>query len=239
MIPDRTRGRGDKATLGVALFFGRILWLFCLILLFFVQSATAQTWHTRVVEVLDGDTVVLEGGERLRLRGVDAPEVRHGRRPGQFYGQEARKELQTLLGRGDVLLDRIELGTDRYGRLVGVAHLPDGRCLNVLLVVAGAAFAYPHASDKNAVLAEEILRAQRTAIAQSRGFWPKILSLPAARDSYVGTRSSKRFHRLSCATGRKVKKYNQIMFPSLRAAFEAGFSPARECTPWPRARSGK
>lgn len=239
MIRKRCWHQNDKATLGVALFFGWTIWLFCLVFLVFGSSAMAETWRTRVVHVLDGDTVVLQGGERLRLRGIDAPEVRHGRRPGQFYGQEARAVLRNLLGRADVILDRKELGTDRYGRLVGVAQLPDGRNLNILMVAQGAAFAYAHTSDKDPALAEDILYVQRQAMRQGLGFWPHILSLPAAGDNYVGTRSSKRFHRLTCATGRKVKKRNQVRFSSLKAAFEAGFAPARGCTPWPKVRSGK
>ena len=43
-----------------------------------------------MASVLDGDTLVLESGERLRLRGIDAPELRHGNDPGQYYGVESK-----------------------------------------------------------------------------------------------------------------------------------------------------
>ena len=68
---------------------------------------------------------------------------------------------------------------------------------------------------------------------QGRGFWPAILGSGPAKAGYAGTRSSKRFHVLSCPQGRKVKAGNQVRFSSLRDAFAAGYAPARECTPWP------
>ena len=227
-----------KATPGVAFFFGPMrMFLVGLVVLLLAANASAETWRVRVDAVLDGDTVVLRGGERLRLRGIDAPEIRHGDKPGQYYGQEAKKTLARLVADRDVFLDRSELQTDRYGRMVGAVHLGDGRNVNLLMIEAGAAFAYSHQTDKDADFAARLVQAQRLAMSQSKGFWPRILALPKAGNVYVGNKSSKRFHDETCATGRRVKPRNRIVFSSLREAFAAGFSPARACTPWPSARS--
>jgi micrococcal nuclease len=44
----------------------------------------------RIVErVIDGDTLVLENGERVRLIGVDTPETKDPRKPVQHFGKEA------------------------------------------------------------------------------------------------------------------------------------------------------
>src|SRR5829696_3940967 len=44
----------------------------------------------RVVErVIDGDTLVMENGERVRLIGVDTPETKHPNRPIEQFGKEA------------------------------------------------------------------------------------------------------------------------------------------------------
>ena len=42
-----------------------------------------------VTRVVDGDTLVLDGGERVRLIGVDTPETVHPTRPVEYFGREA------------------------------------------------------------------------------------------------------------------------------------------------------
>lgn len=216
-----------------ALFFALRSMLACLTLCLLSVSAGAETWRVRAVSVLDGDTVVLDTKQRLRLRGIDAPELPHGSSPGQYYGKESKKILAALVMGRDLLLDREELDTDRYGRLVGSARLMDGRVLNALMVEAGAAFVYSHRTDQDCGLGDRLLALQREAMRQGRGFWPRILALPAPPGAFVGSRSSMRFHAAACTNARKIKPGNRMFFSSLRQAFEAGYAPARECTPWP------
>lgn len=66
----------------------------------------------KVTEVLDGDTIVLETGEKLRYQGIDAPEQN------QRWGEEAKNFNQKLvLGKKvKVEFDRVKL--DKYGRLL-------------------------------------------------------------------------------------------------------------------------
>ncbi len=42
-----------------------------------------------VTRVIDGDTLVLNGGERVRLIGVDTPETVHPTKPVEYFGKEA------------------------------------------------------------------------------------------------------------------------------------------------------
>ena len=236
MSPDRKPLPRSKATpQKVAFFFGlpRVVLAACVLLCLLVQAASADGWRVRVRKVLDGDTVVLEGGERLRLRGIDAPEVGHGDAPGQFYGREAGLVLESLVSGRLIVLDRDELDRDRYGRLVGLARLEDGRLVNLAMIEHGAAFVYPHHADADRDLAGRLLAAQLSAMARGEGFWPGVLRSSAAGREYLGNRSSKRFHALSCPQGQKVGQTNRIRFSSLEEAFRAGFAPARECTPWP------
>ena len=95
------------------------------------------------------------------------------------------------------------------------------------------AFAYPHTEDRDSGLASILLEAQREAMRQGKGFWPRILSMPSASGGYVGSRSSLRFHSASCAETAKISRANRIVFSSLRQAFDAGYAPAKECTSWP------
>lgn len=235
MNPDRGPIRISKATFPVAFFFGalRTLAAAAVVLGLLVQAALAGDWRVRVEKVLDGDTVVLDGGERLRLRGIDAPEVGHNGDPWQYYGREATEALAALVPGKTIFLDRDELDRDRYGRLVGLARLGDGRLVSLAMIEQGAAFVYPHHSDGDAELGHRLLQAQVSAMARGEGFWPALLRSAAAERGYLGNRNSRRFHALSCAQGRTVGTANQVRFSSLSEAFAAGFAPARECTPWP------
>jgi Staphylococcal nuclease homologue len=58
------------------------------LLLVFVGLAVAQQF-ARVKRAIDGDTIMLESGERVRLIGVDTPESVDPRRPVERFGKEA------------------------------------------------------------------------------------------------------------------------------------------------------
>jgi len=218
-----------KATPGVAFFFCAA----CVFALSLSAAVEARTWTVGVDAVVDGDTLILAGGERLRLRGIDAPELAHQGRPGQYFAGESKKILSAVVQGRSLQLETSELERDRYGRLVGLARLSDGRLVNLLMIELGAAFVYPHASDKDNGLGERMLAAQRAAMDGSKGFWPVVLHSRASVSKFTGTRSSRRFHVQSCSLGREVKESNKVRFSSLRDAFAAGYAPARECTPWP------
>ncbi len=235
MSPRPGEIENPKATPWVAFFFWvpiRVL-LGALLLLVFAQGALAETWRVGVKAVLDGDTMVLDGGKRLRLRGIDAPEVSRRDKSGQYYSRQSRERLASLVSGRILVLDKAELGTDRYGRLVGVARLADGRMVNLLMIEGGAAFVYPHASDKDRELTRRLHAAQKEAMDRGKGFWPALLRSPGAKTVYMGTKSTKRFHTLTCSQGRKVGTANRVYFSSLQEAFAAGYAPARGCSPWP------
>ncbi|NNM72023.1 thermonuclease family protein [Enterovirga aerilata] len=92
------------------------------------------------VRVVDGDTIEL-GGRRLRIAGIDAPELRQTcERGGELYrcGETAREELRRLAGPG--LTCRVA-GRDRYARDLAVCEA-GGRDVGAALVSAGLATAY-------------------------------------------------------------------------------------------------
>jgi endonuclease YncB( thermonuclease family) len=115
-----------------------------------------------VVDVLDGDSLVLQrGGERLQIRlyGVDCPER------GQPYSARAREFTRSVaLNRRVTVAIRDE---DPYGRLVSEVTLPDGRVLNQLLVGEGWAWWYRHHAEGDRVLA----RLEEEARVAGRGLW--------------------------------------------------------------------
>jgi endonuclease YncB( thermonuclease family) len=66
------------------------------------HAATSRTLVAKVERVNDGDTLTAlkSDGTKLRIRllGIDAPEIPHGTKPGQPYGDEARDYLARLIG---------------------------------------------------------------------------------------------------------------------------------------------
>ena len=134
-------------------------WAVAAAVLFLVGSAVYSHWHakpdpssaesagdTHVDRVIDGDTIVVSGpgmtNEHLRLRGVDAPEVKHpGLNQDAYFGPESRSYLTSRLAGKTVILkfDGTEK-RDRYQRLLAYVYLGDGDCVNLDLVRDGMAY---------------------------------------------------------------------------------------------------
>lgn len=109
----------------------------------FTHAAIPRILVAKVERVSDGDTVTALTSEgtklKIRLLGIDAPEVPHGEKPGQPYGEEARDYLDHLIGGKTVRLDAY--GPDRSDRILAVVW--DGLVnVNLLLVVMGYAEGY-------------------------------------------------------------------------------------------------
>jgi len=97
-------------------------------------SLAADTFTGKVVGVSGGDTISVMRGDRsvkVRLHGIDCPEKK------QAFGTRA-KQFTSDLAFGKEVTVRIQT-TDRYGRIVGMVILPDGKNLNWELVGTGFA----------------------------------------------------------------------------------------------------
>ena len=97
----------------------------------------------RIAYVVDGDTVQLTNGRRVRLVQIDTPEVYNS---SECYGAQASRITKRLLPRGTAVRLYNEPKTDAvdaYGRLLRyVFRVRDGLDLNVQLVRVGAAAPY-------------------------------------------------------------------------------------------------
>jgi micrococcal nuclease len=103
----------------------------------------------RVVYVVDGDTFDIDAPDgdtsrtRIRLWGVDTPEIAHGEVPAMHFGPQAREFAESVLAGKDVHLVLVPNATrGLYGRLLAYAFLePGGRMFNEMLVEHGLAYA--------------------------------------------------------------------------------------------------
>lgn len=126
-----------------------------------------------VTRVVDGDTldVSISGRtERVRLLGIDAPELPHEGVPEEPFAREATAFVRRLTRGRRVTLSPEPGHEDRdsYGRLLRYVTLPDGRCLNVLLVCEGYARLFARVRLAHG---DELRACEKAARAEGRGLW--------------------------------------------------------------------
>jgi micrococcal nuclease len=141
-------------------------------------SPAADGPNATVVAVIDGDTFDVEISgrrERVRLLGIDTPEVAHqafgdrAANAAECYGVEAAAFTAGLLPIGaQVRLERDVVGRDHYGRLLAHAHLGN-TYVNVEVVRRG--YAQPLFIAPNAVNRDVIVAAATAAEADDVGLW--------------------------------------------------------------------
>jgi len=209
----------------------------CLLGIIFVfalglSMALAEVREVRVAWVPDGDTLILDNREVVRLKGIDAPETGYNGEPGQYFAREAAERLEELVMDRSLTMKTGQVSEDRYGRTLAYVYLPSGEKINVLLVEEGLAFYYPH-PDQDEAFSGRIYRAQQRAVDQGLGFWPEVLAQEPKVEGWPGNKRSRRFHHPDCGYGQRIADHNMRMFSSLGEAFYAGFAPCRRCTPWP------
>ena len=128
----------------------------------------ASTRAAAIVErIVDGDTLVVRGGARIRLVQIDAPEAGT-----ECYSASSTRELVRLAPPGtrialdaDRRLDRV----DRYDRLLRYVFAA-GKNVNVELVRRGAATPYFYGGDRGRY-ASALLSATSAARSAGRGMW--------------------------------------------------------------------
>ncbi|MCA1743937.1 MAG: thermonuclease family protein, partial [Desulfovibrionales bacterium] len=119
--------------------------IFCFIFfLFFIAASSIYARQAKVVWVPDGDTLVLEGREFVRLKGIDAPETGDEGEMDQYFASESTLRLEELTKGRSVNLKIGQEPEDRFGRTLAYVYLPTGENLNILMVREGLAFYYPH-----------------------------------------------------------------------------------------------
>jgi micrococcal nuclease len=121
----------------------------------------------RVTKHTDGDTLWVSGIGKVRLIGVDTPEV-YGN--DECYGREASAFVERIVPLGSAVNYRLGIEErDRYGRALAYLYLDDGRLLNLLLVERG--YAQVLTIPPNVDFAQRFRRAARRARAAGRGLW--------------------------------------------------------------------
>jgi len=122
----------------------------------------------RVTRVLDGDTIVLDNGETVRLIGVDAPETHHPEIPVQRFGEEATEFLKRFAEGFECTLEYEPNNIrDQYGRLLAYVFVGD-RLANAEIIRRGYAYAYTRFPFRRQA---EFIASEREAREHQYGLW--------------------------------------------------------------------
>jgi endonuclease YncB( thermonuclease family) len=140
-------------------------------------------FSARVEHVYDGDTVRLADGRKVRLIGVNTPELGRDGRADEPHARAAKDWLQRQVHRQQVYLLPGADPRDRYGRLLAHLYLPDGQLAAEGLIRSGLGFAL--AVGRNDRLADCLFAAEGPAQQQQLALWRQA-PLAAARVNRAG-----------------------------------------------------
>ena len=125
-----------------------------------------------VAKVTDGDTIRI-ANERIRLHGIDAPEMRQkcGTETGELYqcGQTASEKLREAIGNQPVDCQFFE--RDRYDRIIGTCFNATGKNIQSWMVKDGWAVAYRRYSTR-------YVKEENAAREAKRGIWRGMFAMP-------------------------------------------------------------
>lgn len=175
-----------------------------------------------IKRVIDGDTIELQGGDRLRLLAIDTPEKNE-----PFYQKAKDFVSRVALGKTARIVYS-NRRRDHYGRLLGYLYV-DTLFVNKIILENGLGYLYLFKDNNlNSPEVKELLTAQRNAIHNHRGLW----SLPREPEAYyININGSFRFHRPGCRVVSRIKPGHYRIFKTREEALLEGLSPCRICKP--------
>jgi micrococcal nuclease len=191
---------------------------------------TAQAQWRICTRVIDGDTIVLDGQETIRLIGVDTPETKDPRKPVQYFGQEAYEFTRKLVEGKKVRLEYDQDRVDKYGRTLAYVYLEDGSHVNAQIILMGYGHAYTVYPFK---YMEAFRNYEKVARESGLGLWAsspetKKQEVQPANENvtvYI-TRTGAKYHGAGCSYLRR----SSIPI-SLKDAVQRGYTPCSRCNP--------
>jgi micrococcal nuclease len=192
-----------------------------LISLFLVSEVFSIPLQTEgpfiVTYVVDGDTLDLENGDRIRFSGINTPET------GECYYEEAKKALANLVLGKEVSLEKDFTDEGKYGRKLRYVYY-EKILVNEYLVSEGFAKVYDKYNESTKRYSE-LKEVEAVAIAEKKGLWGCVD--PKEGCLYVASKNSKIYHEPHCKWAKKIKAENMICFHSEDEL--EGYEPAKSC----------
>ena len=151
-----------------AIFLRLLLLSVCAALL---TACEAKPDFEQVKWVYDGDTLRLKDGRKIRIIGINAPEVAHHGQKAEPFGAEATEQLRQRLKKSDnqVSLKFDDAAKDRYKRVLAHVFFADGTNLSEWMLQKG--FASTMIFPPNVRYAKDYAKAQQSAQEKRLGIW--------------------------------------------------------------------
>ena len=147
------------------------------------NSLKGQKESSTVRRVVDGDTFVLENGDRVRLLGIDTPEKFNSgkmtkdsdksnltEKAIRFLGEQSSHYADSIMTGRHIYMevDPLNDNKDRYGRLLRYIYTDDGNLFNLQIILDGYAFAY----TKFPITKKDLfVNAENSARENNKGLW--------------------------------------------------------------------
>lgn len=175
-----------------------------------------------ISKIIDGDTVELMGGDKLRLLSIDTPEK------GSLFHDDAKNFLSNLTIGKTAKIEFARTRRDRYGRLLGYLYI-DSIFINKSILDNGLGYLYLFKDNElNTKEIKQLLSAQQKAIDKKLGIW-SIEKKP--EDYYINIEGSLRLHRPGCRSLQRLKEGHYHTIKNRLEGFKQGLSPCRNCQP--------
>ncbi len=121
-----------------------------------------------VSKVIDGDTIELLNGQKVRYIGIDTPETNSPQKKNECFASEAKNKNRELVEDKFVRLEKDVSETDRYGRLLRYVYIDDVM-VNEVLVSEGYAVSATFPPDVK--YQEKFRLAEQQARKENKGLW--------------------------------------------------------------------
>lgn len=135
-------------------------------------EAPASAGLEKVTRVIDGDTIEITGGIKVRYIGINTPETVAPRKAVECFGKAASDKNKELVLGKEVRLEKDVSETDKYGRLLRYVYVGD-IFVNDTLVKDGYARSSTYPPDVK--YQDMFLQSEKYARENNLGLWGECL----------------------------------------------------------------
>src|SRR3989338_9442187 len=206
-----------------------------------------------VKRAIDGDTVELENGKKVRYIGIDTPETLDPRKPVQCFGKEAAEKNRELVEGKRVRLEKDVTERDKYNRLLRYIYVTEGESGNEIFVnleLVNQGFAHSYTYPPDVKYQNLFVLAEKEARENGRGLWigcpiqPESVSLSPTGvqisspdegckiKGNISASGEKIYHLFGCGSYDKTKideSRGEKWFCSEDEAVNSGWRKAKNC----------
>lgn len=136
--------------------------------LIFYCSCSTEVEQYEVTRVVDGDTIIVARLGKIRLIGVDTPEMKHPDEPVQYFAEEAKDYVKSQVLNKKVTLKFDQNKRDQFNRWLAYVYLPDGSMLNAKIIQNGFGYVYIKEQFK---YKNDFIKYEGIARKEKRGIW--------------------------------------------------------------------